>query len=255
MRNRVVERARLTDPRTATPPVKLMNVQRPNGGVMSFISVNARSNEPNDGTARDRPRPIAGVALGAFEIAAMIENILKTKLNLTGLDMYVFDPDGPPANRLIDWHSTLGNPAHDTLGHPVGDRLICEVADRMRAEVRDVDTLTRLGGDEFAIAQCGADQPDCAEALARRLLDAVSRPYEIGVHHVEVGVSIGTTLAGHNDLEADQLLRRADMALYAAKREGRGTWSWFEPAMEHDALLRRGWRHPERGIMLPGDFL
>jgi diguanylate cyclase (GGDEF)-like protein len=181
---------------------------------------------------------------------------------------------------------------NDALGHPVGDRLLCEVADRMRAAVRDVDTLTRLGGDEFAIAQFGADQPRAAEALAHRLLDAVSRPYEIEKHHVVVGVSIGITLADHTDLEADQLLRRADMALYAAKREGRGTWRWFEPAMEDDALLRRGlemdlrrameqdqfelyyqpqvtiadgrvrgfeallrWHHPERGLMLPGDFL
>jgi diguanylate cyclase (GGDEF)-like protein len=181
---------------------------------------------------------------------------------------------------------------NDTLGHPVGDRLLCEAAKRMREVVREVDTITRLGGDEFAIAQSGVEQPRFGEALARRLIETLSRPYDISGHRVVVGVSIGITVASPDDLDVDQLLRRADMALYAAKRGGRGTWRWFEPTMDTEAQSRRGlemelrhgfehgllelyyqprvviadgrvtgfeallrWHHPDRGLVLPGDFI
>ncbi len=181
---------------------------------------------------------------------------------------------------------------NDTLGHPVGDRLLNEVADRLRSVVREVDTITRLGGDEFAIAQSGVEQPRSADILAQRLIETLSQPYDIGGQLVAVGASVGITLADHNDLDADQLLRRADMALYAAKRHGRGTWRWFEPAMDVEAQTRRGlemdlreaiehdrlelyyqprisiadgrisgfeallrWRHPSRGLLTPGDFM
>jgi diguanylate cyclase (GGDEF)-like protein len=181
---------------------------------------------------------------------------------------------------------------NDTLGHPAGDRLLCEVADRLRDTVRAVDTITRLGGDEFAIAQSGVEQPASAEALARRLLDVIGRPYEIDGQWVVVGVSIGITLAEHEDTDGDDLLRRADMALYAAKREGRGTWRFFTNTMEFDAQTQRGlemdlrhalehdelelyyqpqvtiadgkvhgfeallrWNHPHRGLVMPGDFV
>ena len=174
----------------------------------------------------------------------------------------------------------------------MGDRLLCEVANRMREVVREADTITRPGGDDFAIAQLGADQPRSADTLARRLIDTLSLPYSLDGHKVIVGASVGITLAEPGDLDVDQLLRRADMALYAAKREGRGTWRWFEPAMDVEARIRRGleldlrhalengglelyyqprvtiangqvrafeallrWHHPERGLLLPGDFM
>ncbi len=181
---------------------------------------------------------------------------------------------------------------NDTLGHPVGDRLLCEVAERLREVVREADTITRLGGDEFAIAQFGAEQPRASESLARRVIERLSQPYQIDGHQAAVGVSIGITMADHDDVDVDQLLRRADMALYAAKREGRGTWRRFEPEMDHEAQTRRGlemdlrytlehggfellyqprvsiadgrvrgveallrWHHPERGLVMPGDFI
>jgi len=181
---------------------------------------------------------------------------------------------------------------NDTLGHPAGDRLLCEVADRLRGTVRAVDAITRLGGDEFAISQSAVEQPQSAETLARRLIDTLSLPYNIDGHLVAVGVSVGITLVGRGDLDVDQLLRRADMALYAAKRGGRGTWRHYEPAMDHDAQARQGlemdlrraleqdsfelyyqplvtiadgrvrgfeallrWHHPTRGMVQPGDFL
>ncbi len=181
---------------------------------------------------------------------------------------------------------------NDTLGHPVGDRLLCEVAGRLREVVREADTITRLGGDEFAIAQFGAGQPRASELLARRLIERLSQPYDIDGHLVVVGVSIGITLADHDDVDVDQLLRRADIALYAAKREGRGTWRPFAPEMDQEAQTRRGlemdlrytlehggfellyqprvsiadgrvrgveallrWHHPERGLVMPSDFI
>jgi diguanylate cyclase (GGDEF)-like protein len=181
---------------------------------------------------------------------------------------------------------------NDTLGHPAGDRLLCDVAERLRATVRESDTITRLGGDEFAIAQSGAEQPRAAETLARRLIDTLSRPYAIDGQRVVVGVSVGITLAGRDDADADRLLRRADLALYAAKREGRGLWKVFDLAMESAAQARRGlelelhtaleqdelalyyqpqisvadgqvrgfeallrWLHPDRGVVMPGDFI
>lgn len=181
---------------------------------------------------------------------------------------------------------------NDTLGHPAGDNLLCQVAERLRESVREGDWITRLGGDEFAIAQIGVEQPRAAEMLAERLIDTIGRPYDVAGQRVVVGVSVGITLIGRDDVDVDQLLRRADMALYAAKRSGRGTWRFFEPEMEFEAQARRGlemdlrnameqgelalyyqpqiaiadgrvrgfeallrWQHPDRGLVMPGDFI
>jgi diguanylate cyclase (GGDEF)-like protein len=181
---------------------------------------------------------------------------------------------------------------NDTFGHPAGDKLLCEVAERLRGAVREADTTTRLGGDEFAIAQTGVEQPASAERLARRLIEMLSRPYEIDGQWVVVCVSIGITLAEREDMDVDELLRRADLALYAAKREGRGTWRFFANAMEFEVQARRElemdlrhaldhdelvlyfqpqvaiadgrvrgfeallrWNHPDRGLVMPDDFV
>ena len=116
---------------------------------------------------------------------------------------------------------------NDTLGHPAGDRLLCQVADRLRASVRETEIVTRLGGDEFAVAQTGVEAPADVESLARRVIDTLSRPYDINGQWAAIGVSIGITMAGTDDVDVDQLLRRADMALYAAsvKAAARGAFS------------------------------
>jgi diguanylate cyclase (GGDEF)-like protein len=181
---------------------------------------------------------------------------------------------------------------NETLGHFVGDELLRRVADRLLACVREVDTVARLGGDEFAIVQCGIERPQDAIVLARRIVEIVSAPYDIEGHRVTVGVSIGIALAPGDGAEVDKLMKHADVALYRAKLDGRGTWRFFEADMDarlqarrmleldlgdalakdqfelryqplydldlericgFEALLR--WRHPRRGMVSPADFI
>ena len=181
---------------------------------------------------------------------------------------------------------------NDTLGHPVGDELLKCVAQRLSENLRDTDLVARLGGDEFVIIQSPISGPDQASALANTLIEAVSRNYEVQGHEVVVGASIGIALSPGDGDATDALLRNADMALYRAKAEGRGTSHFFEPEMDRrlqnrrileldlrkafangqfelfyqpliilesgevsgfEALLR--WRHPERGMIPPGEFI
>ena len=182
---------------------------------------------------------------------------------------------------------------NDTLGHSVGDQLLKQVADRLRTCLRDCDLIARLGGDEFAIVQTALQDPKDAEALAQRLRDAVlGSPYDLNGHQAAIDLSIGIALSPGDGTDLDELLKHADLALYGAKFEGRGTYRYFEPemnarmkrrrALEFDlrkalsggelevhyqplvslqddsivcceALLR--WHHPERGMIPPAEFV
>jgi diguanylate cyclase (GGDEF)-like protein len=181
---------------------------------------------------------------------------------------------------------------NDTHGHPLGDHLFRYVAERMSGCLRDGDTLARLGGDEFAILPGDFKRPNDAIALAARLIEAVGAPFELDGHQVMIGVSIGIAVAPTDAADVDQLLKNANTALYRAKADGRGTYRFFETqmdalmqarsALERDlqtalakgefelfyqpvanlennkivcceALLR--WHHPERGTVLPADFI
>ena len=181
---------------------------------------------------------------------------------------------------------------NDTLGHPVGDALLKAVAERLRHNTRPTDLVARLGGDEFAVIQARATDTARAGVLAARLVDRLSRPYEIDGHTIVIGASIGVALAPADGHDADHLLKNADMALYRAKAQGRGTHRFFKSEMEGaarerhaleidlrkaleggqlelyyqplvsladhrasglEALLR--WRHPERGLVSPAKFI
>jgi diguanylate cyclase (GGDEF)-like protein len=181
---------------------------------------------------------------------------------------------------------------NDTLGHQVGDELLKTVAARLRDCVREVDTVARVGGDEFAIIHTGVEQPNDAAVLARRICEAVKEPCDLHGHAVIVDTSIGIALAPGDGTDPTELLKNADMALYRAKADGRGTYRFFEPAMDArmktrrtlelalrialangefelhyqplvslddrritccEALIR--WRHPERGLISPGEFI
>jgi diguanylate cyclase (GGDEF)-like protein/PAS domain S-box-containing protein len=181
---------------------------------------------------------------------------------------------------------------NDTLGHPVGDALLKAVTDRLLNCIRKGDMVARIGGDEFAIVQSSLNQPSDAKALARRVITEVSRPYEIEGNRIVIGASVGIAVAPQDGMDADQLLRSADIALYRAKTEGRGTYRFFVPEMNirmqarheleidlrralsqqefevfyqplidvrtrqvcsFEALLR--WRHPVRGLVAPDSFI
>jgi len=180
---------------------------------------------------------------------------------------------------------------NDTLGHGIGDQLLKKVADRLRKASRKDDLVARLGGDEFVILQRGIRSPRDAELLAERLVDLIGRTYVLSGHTVNIGISVGVAL-GSGSMQPRDVLRNADLALYEAKRAGRGRYRFFEHGMDtllherreleidlrralalkqfelhyqpfldlstdtvmgFEALLR--WQHPVRGDVPPLDFI
>lgn len=181
---------------------------------------------------------------------------------------------------------------NDTLGHPVGDALLKAAAERLRACVRDGDTVARLGGDEFAVVQMGLTDLSGATRLAARIVEALEAPFDLLGHQVVIGGSVGVAVSPDDGLDCDELLKKADMALYRAKADGKGTFHFFERAMDEQLQARRAleldlrralaegqfelfyqplfdleadrvtgceallrWFHPERGMVSPGEFI
>jgi diguanylate cyclase (GGDEF)-like protein len=181
---------------------------------------------------------------------------------------------------------------NDTLGHPIGDELLKLVADRLRGCTREPDTIARLGGDEFAIIMTKMQKMNDAAILSRRIRESIIKPYQIEGHQIVTDISIGISISPDDGTESDELLRNADMALYGAKADGRGTYRFFELEMDarmkarrdlemdlrkalvdkefelyyqplvnlqtseitaFEALLR--WKHPSRGLISPADFI
>ncbi|WP_305824895.1 EAL domain-containing protein [Massilia brevitalea] len=135
---------------------------------------------------------------------------------------------------------------NDSLGHAAGDKLLVGAAERMKDLLRDVDTLARLGGDEFIIVLAGPLTPDSVTGVAVRLVESLSQPYQLAGHTAHSGASVGVALFPDDGEDAATLIRHADMAMYAAKHEGRGNFQFFSPAMnaathEHLLLENRMW--------------
>ncbi|MFI5934305.1 putative bifunctional diguanylate cyclase/phosphodiesterase [Actinoplanes sp. NPDC051494] len=178
---------------------------------------------------------------------------------------------------------------NDTMGHVVGDRLLVEVGERLRQNCADTHLPSRLGGDEFAVLL--GDGPTTAEDVAAGLLAALAVPFVVGEHQLLAGASLGIAPAGPGD-SGDEVLRNADIAMYAAKAAGKAGWARFEPEMRnevvnharvgselHDALVRHElylvyqpvfdlttgrmsgaealvrWHHPVRGHVSPAEFI
>jgi diguanylate cyclase (GGDEF)-like protein len=142
---------------------------------------------------------------------------------------------------------------NDTLGHPAGDELLQMVADRLRTVVSDGDTIARMGGDEFAIVQIAAGPAD-ATALAQRVIAAIGAPFEIEGQRAGVGASIGIAVGPGDGSTPDDLLRNADLALYRAKADGRGTFRFFEPGMDLQMQARRVLEQDLRKALPAGEF-
>ncbi len=181
---------------------------------------------------------------------------------------------------------------NDSLGHHVGDELLKTLAARIKHCVKPTDLIARLGGDEFAVIQTAVGSVADAKEFVTRIHDAIRQPCQCLGHHLSTDASIGIALAPQDGTDLDQLIKNADLAMYAAKAEGRRTHRFFEPAMDArakarltmeqdlrqamvdggfeihyqplldlrsdeitgcEALLR--WRHPERGMVSPAEFI
>jgi diguanylate cyclase (GGDEF)-like protein/PAS domain S-box-containing protein len=179
---------------------------------------------------------------------------------------------------------------NDTFGHRAGDLLIGEVAQRIMADLRETDTVARLGGDEFALILPGADEGGAGH-VAQKIIAALQRPFEIeGAAH-EVAISIGIAVSPQHGEDVETLMRRADMAMYVAKTTPGGSAVYAEQqdpegsnqlammaelrlTLETDQLqvvyqpivgfaegeimrveVLARWRHPERGLIPPGEFI
>lgn len=185
---------------------------------------------------------------------------------------------------------------NDTLGHYIGDLLLREAALRLLSCVRETDTVARLGGDEFVVMLEGLNKNDrtaaaAAKLVADKILEVLCKPYDLASHEAESTASIGVALFSGMSETADDLLKRADLAMYRAKSEGRNAMSFFDPKMQTyvtqraelrsdirramhnnefelfyqpqvtsdgliisaEALLR--WRHPQRGMVPPNEFI
>ncbi|HEY8332955.1 MAG TPA: EAL domain-containing protein [Tardiphaga sp.] len=143
---------------------------------------------------------------------------------------------------------------NDSLGHPVGDELLKAVAQRLKDCVRSCDVVARLGGDEFAIVQTDVKEQDDIVALVANIYQAIREPFECLGHRLLTDASIGIALAPRDGTDLDQLLKNADLAMYAAKADGRRTYRFFEPAMDARVQARRTLEHDLRDAIADGGF-
>ena len=185
---------------------------------------------------------------------------------------------------------------NDTLGHHIGDQLLRQIAARLTACMRPQDTLARQGGDEFVVILQGMSAPPEEAArqtrqMAQTILHALAEPYQLEAHHYQTSVSIGIALFSGLQIDQDDLLKQADLAMYQAKSDGRNTLRFFTPEMQaqvsartvleadlHQALVNHEfrlyyqpqvnstgqpmgvealvrWQHPERGLVSPAEFI
>jgi diguanylate cyclase (GGDEF)-like protein len=143
---------------------------------------------------------------------------------------------------------------NDTLGHSVGDLLLKSIAAKLRDLLPSTDRIARLGGDEFAILQMSSPQPISSTSLAERIIEIVAQPHNIDGHDVTVGASVGIAIARPGEMNTDNLLKSADLAMYSAKSEGRGTYRIFDPQMDAIVQTRRSLERDMRASLAQGGF-
>jgi diguanylate cyclase (GGDEF)-like protein/PAS domain S-box-containing protein len=224
--------------------------------------------------------PVTGLANRALFVERVRHAVARSRRDGSGLAVVFLD---------LDDFKTI----NDSLGHAAGDQVLLEVAKRLNEEIRASDTAARFGGDEFALLLEGIDSAAEATDTAERILGSLLTP--LGVEHKELEIrsSLGIAMQdGGTPVDADELIRNADAAMYIAKREGKGAFRLFEPEMHagvlerlelraelqraittgqlelhYQPVVRLGdgtvagvealvrWRHPERGLIAPDTFI
>jgi diguanylate cyclase (GGDEF)-like protein/PAS domain S-box-containing protein len=248
-----------------------------NGIVVNYRDVTERKRLERQLTHQAFHDPLTGLANRAL-FSDRVGHALERRNPTGGLAVLLLD---------LDDFKTL----NDSLGHAAGDQALVVVASRLRTHTRPEDTVSRLGGDEFVLLLEDGDPEVCAK-IANRLLQALRAPMEIGGRQVHLEASMGLAFSGDDTHCADDLLRNADVAMYSAKQRGKGRVELFEASMREAVLTRlelradleraieRGefslryqpifdlatgaiesfeallrWRHPDRGEVVPGDFI
>ncbi|WP_217474676.1 bifunctional diguanylate cyclase/phosphodiesterase [Stutzerimonas stutzeri] len=183
-------------------------------------------------------------------------------------------------------------PVNDTLGHGAGDEVLVGVSNRLKQCTRGDDLVARLGGDEFVLVMSRLQHNEDVQGLCARIVEAISEPFYYEGHPIHIGASVGIAMAPTDTTQASELLRCADIALYQAKSDGRGTWRFYGSEMDQRLLERRHqedalreaiadgqfevhyqpryfsegmringaeallrWRHPSRGLLKPEHFI
>jgi len=143
---------------------------------------------------------------------------------------------------------------NDTLGHSVGDSLLKTLGERLHEALTTSARIARLGGDEFAVLQTMGDQPMAGVSLAQRIVNLVSTPCRIDNHNITVGASVGVAISERGLENPEYLLKSADLAMYRAKADGRGTYRLFDPEMDATAQARRRLEVDLRNALARGEF-
>jgi diguanylate cyclase (GGDEF)-like protein len=175
--------------------------------------------------------------LAKFDVLTGLANRTQFHERINNLLASVNNRENHLAIHLIDLDRFKA--INDTLGHPLGDKLLKAVAGRLSTVIGPGDMITRFGGDEFVVLQTKTERPQDAKWLARRLVQKLKDPFEIDGHRIDIGASIGIAMAPIDGADADELLKKADMALYAAKTGGGGDHRFFAFEMEEAAQARR----------------
>jgi diguanylate cyclase (GGDEF)-like protein len=175
--------------------------------------------------------------LAKFDELTGLANRAQFRERITAMLAGVHDHEHHITVHLIDLDRFKA--INDTLGHPIGDKLLKEVAFRLSTVIHPHDMITRFGGDEFVVLQTITDRRQDADWLAQRLARTLNEPFEIDGHRIDIGASIGIAMAPTDGIDADELLKKADMALYAAKNSGGGGHRFFAMDMEEAVQERR----------------
>ncbi|GGB17945.1 GGDEF domain-containing protein [Sphingomonas metalli] len=190
--------------------------------------------------------------LALFDSLTGLANRQRMRLSLDKTLAQIAGHNRPASLFLMDLDRFKS--VNDTLGHQAGDTLLKQVAHRLQRVVGESGLVGRLGGDEFQVLLPGTDARETLATLARALIDALSQPYQIKDTQVSIGCSIGIAIAPHDGEDAETLIRNADLALYAAKGDGRGVHRFYSQEMLAGAKHRQQLEDDLRAAIGAGDF-